>query len=150
MANTYTALYYHIVFSTKDRERWITIDIKREVWTFLAGLAAQHGMTALEVGGLDDHLHLVLAIPPTGIVSKVVQLLKGSSSRWIRQRFPELAAFRWQDGYGAFTVSKLALPATVEYVRRQRAAHEARTYQEEFRLLLQRHDIEYEERFLWS
>jgi putative transposase len=149
MANTYTALYYHIVFSTKDREPWITIDIEQEVWTFLAGLAAQHGMTAIEVGGLDDHLHLVLAMPPTGIVSQAVQLLKGSSSRWMRQRFPELEAFRWQDGYGAFTVSKLALPATAAYVRRQRATREARTYQEEFRLLLQRHGIEYEERYLW-
>jgi REP element-mobilizing transposase RayT len=150
MANTYTSLYYHIVFSTKDREPWITTDIEREVWTYLAGLAAQHGIAALDVGGLDDHVHLVLAIPPTSMVSKAAQLLKGASSRWVRQRFPGLEAFRWQDGYGAFTISKEAVPATVAYVQRQRAAHEARTYQEELRLLLQRHDIDYDERYLWS
>jgi putative transposase len=150
MANTYTALHYHIVFSTKDRELWITPEIEKEVWTYLAGVASRHGMMALKVGGLEDHLHLVLALPPTLPVSKAVHLLKGSSSRWIRLRFPELEVFRWQDGYGAFTVSKSALPATIKYVERQREQHEARSYQDELRGLLARHDIAYDERYLWQ
>jgi len=128
MANTYTSLHYHVVFSTKDRERWITQDIEQEVWRYLAGVANQQGMQALKIGGLEDHLHLVLALPPTHTVSKAVQLLKGSSSHWIRLRFPEFEAFRWQDGYGAFTVSKSALPATIAYVERQRERHLSRTY----------------------
>src|SRR6188768_3502102 len=120
MANTYTSLHYHIVFSTKDREPWIAETIEERVWTYVAGIADQHGMTALRIGGLEDHLHLVIAIPPTLLVSTAVQRLKGSSSRWIRQTFPDLDAFRWQDGYGAFTVSSSILPATVRYVERQR------------------------------
>lgn len=150
MANTYTSLHYHVVFSTKDRERWITPDIEQEVWRYLAGVTNRHGMQALKIGGLEDHLHLVLALPPTHTMSKAVQLLKGSSSHWIRQRFPELDAFRWQDGYGAFTVSKSALPATMNYVERQRERHLSRTYQDELRALLKLHDIAFDERLLWQ
>jgi putative transposase len=150
MANTYTSLHYHIVFSTKDREPWITTDIEERVWSYLAGIASQLGMTARRIGGLEDHLHLVVDLPPTVPVSTAVQRLKGSSSRWIRTTFPELEMFRWQDGYGAFTVSTSALPATITYVERQRTHHRTRTFQDEFRLLLQRHGSTYDERYLWS
>jgi putative transposase len=150
MANTLTSLHYHVVFSTKNREPWITVDLEQRIWSYLARIAVHHDMTALKVGGLDDHLHLVLGLPPTLSVSKAVQLLKGNSSRWIRLTFPELEAFRWQDGYGAFTVSASALSATVSYVERQRENHERRTYQDEFRGLLHRHGITYDERYLWS
>src|SRR5215212_10103240 len=150
MAGTYTSLYYHIVFSTKDREPWIMPQIEGRIWGYLATVASGHGMTPAKVGGLDDHVHLVVAVPPTLAISKAVQLLKGSSSRWIRQTFLDLDAFRWQDGYGAFTVSRSALPATISYVERQRAAHEARTFQSEFRGLLRGHGIAYDERYLWG
>jgi putative transposase len=150
MSNTYTSLHYHIVFSTKDREPWIAPEIEGRIWGYLATVARQYDMTPAKVGGLDDHVHLVVAIPPTLPISKAVQRLKGSSSRWIRQTFPNLDMFRWQDGYGAFTVSTSVLPATVAYVERQRATHEARTFQDEFRMLLQRHDVEHDERYLWT
>jgi REP element-mobilizing transposase RayT len=149
MADTFTSLHYHIVFSTKNREPWIDASIEERIWTYLAGMATHHGLMALKVGGLEDHLHLVLRIPPTIPVSEAVRLLKGSSSRWIRQTFSELEAFRWQDGYGAFTVSTSALPATIRYVEQQRATHERRTFEDEFLFLLQRHGIEYDERYLW-
>jgi putative transposase len=150
MPNTYVSLHYHIVFSTKHRELWITEDIEDRIWAYVAGIAGQHEMEALAVGGLDDHLHVVVGIPSTMPVSRAVQLLKGGSSRWIRQTFPELEAFGWQEGYGAFTVSKSALPATISYVERQRERHQARSFQEEFRALLDRHDITYDERYLWT
>ena len=79
-----------------------------------------------------------------------MQLLKGSSSRWIRQTCPDLEAFRWQDGYGAFTVSASVLPATIKYVERQRAAHRERTFQDPFRALLERNGVAYDERYIWS
>lgn len=149
VANTYSALYYHVVFSTKGREPWITTDIEGRVWAYLAEIANVHGMTALKVGGLEEHIHVLLEIPPPVPVSKAVQLLKGNSSRWIRLTFPELDVFRWQDGYGVFTVSKSALPTTVRYVERQREAHLKRTFQDELRGLLSRHGVEYDERYLW-
>jgi putative transposase len=150
MANTYAALHYHIVFSTKHREPWIAENHEAQIWSYLGGIARDGGMTSLSIGGLEDHLHLVLGLPPTLTVSRAVQLLKGASSRWIRESIPELAAFSWQDGYGAFTISRSMLPATVAYVERQRERHQARTFQEEFRALLERHDIAYDERYVWG
>jgi REP element-mobilizing transposase RayT len=148
MADSYSSLYYHIVFSTKHREPWIRQDIEQRVWSFLGGIADRYGMTPLRIGGLEDHLHVVVAIPPTLTVSKAVQMLKGGSSRWVRTTFPDLDAFGWQDGYGAFTVSKSQLPATITYVEQQRERHETWSFQEEYRTLLERHGIQYDERYV--
>jgi REP element-mobilizing transposase RayT len=136
------------VFSTKNREPWITRDIEQRVWSFIGGIADRNGMTPHRIGGLEDHLHVVLTIPPTLMVSKAVQLLKGGSSRWIRSTFPDLDRFGWQDGYGAFTVSVSRLPATVAYVERQRERHNALTFEAEYRLLLERHTVAFDERYL--
>jgi putative transposase len=150
VANTYVALHYYVVFSTKNRERWIAEAIEERVWSYVAGIASQHEMTVLKIGGLEDHLHIVVAIPSTLTVSRAVQLMKGASSRWIRQTFPELEAFGWQEGYGAFTVSKSALSATMSYVERQRERHQRQTFEVELRALLDRHEIAFDDRFLWA
>jgi putative transposase len=150
MADTYVALHYHIVFSTKHREPLIIREVEHQVWAYLGRIAHQHGMTPLRVGGLEDHLHVVLGLPPTLAVSRAVQLLKGSSSRWIRATLPGCEAFGWQDGYAAFTVSQSVLPAIIAYVERQRETHLTRTFQEEYLALLQRHGLTYDERYLWD
>lgn len=148
MADSYASLHYHVVFSTKNREPWIRLDIEQRVWSFVGGIADRNGMTPHKIGGLEDHLHVVVAIPPTLMVSRAVQLLKGGSSRWVRLTFPELEGFGWQDGYGAFTVSASRLRATIEYVERQRERHETWTFQEEYRTLLKRHGVPFNERYL--
>jgi putative transposase len=107
-------------------------------------------MTPLKNGGIEDHVHIVVGLPPTMAPSKAVQLLKGGSSLWIHETFPELAEFAWQDGYGAFTVSKSQLPDLITYVINQREHHRMRTFQEEYRALLEKHGIEYDERYLWG
>jgi putative transposase len=150
MSNTYTCLHYHIVFSTKGRHPWIRTELEQRVWEYLGGIARQNHMTALQVGGVEDHVHLVLAIPATLAVSKAVQLIKGGSSQWIHQTFPDLAGFAWQDGYGAFTVSKSQVPEVIAYAANQRRHHHVRTFQEEIRALLERHGVEYDERYLWG
>jgi putative transposase len=150
MANTYTSLHYHVAFSTKNRERWITPDLEPRIWTYLGGIAHDNGIVPLKIGGLEDHVHLVLGMPPTLAPSKMVQLLKGGSSKWIHDTFPALRGFGWQDGYGAFTVSKSNLPEVIKYVETQREHHRGKTFQEEFRALLDRHGIEYDERYLWG
>jgi putative transposase len=150
MADTYAALHYHIVFSTKHREPWISPNIEQRVWAYVGGIAQEYGMTPLKIGGLEDHLHVVLGLPPTIAVSRAVQMLKGGSSRWMRSSLPELENFGWQDGYGAFTISQSVLAATIAYVERQRETHLARTFQEEYRALLERHRIAYDERYLWD
>src|SRR5205823_12192554 len=104
MANTYTALHYHLVFSTKNRVPWITQEIEERIWDYLGGIARANGMKPLKTGGIEDHIHMLVGAPPTMAPSKIAQLVKGGSSLWIHDTFPELAEFGWQDGYGAFTV----------------------------------------------
>jgi putative transposase len=116
MANTFTSLHYHLVFSTKNRHPWLAADSQQRIWEYLGGIARDNHMKALQVGGIEDHVHIVLGAPPTMAVSKAVQLLKGGSCKWIHDHFPALAAFAWQDGYGAFSVSKSQVPEVVEYV----------------------------------
>lgn len=150
MANTYTCLHYHVVYSTKNRRPWISQDIEERVWAYLGGIAREKNMVAVQVGGIEDHVHLALGLRPTMDVSKAVQLLKGASSKWMHETFSNLADFEWQDGYGAFTVSKSQLPELIETIANQREQHRTRTFQEEYRALLQRHGIEFDERYVWG
>jgi REP element-mobilizing transposase RayT len=117
MANTYTALFYHIIFSTKNRVAHIKPDIENRVWAYIGGVARKHQMTALQIGGVDDHIHALVMAPPTYAPSEIAKFLKGDSSKWIHEEFPELHGFAWQDGYGAFTVSKSNLPSVIQYIQ---------------------------------
>jgi len=98
MANTFTSLHYHVVFSTKNREPWITQSVAERVWKYLGGIARENDMKALAVGGMPDHIHIALALPASQSVSKAMQLIKGGSSKWIKDTFPPMAGFAWQDG----------------------------------------------------
>jgi putative transposase len=150
MANTFTSLHYHVIFSTKHREPWISPDHEERVWKFLGGIARENGMKALLIGGMPDHVHLALALPPAQSVSKALQLLKGGSSKWIKDNLPQMRGFAWQDGYGAFSVSKSNLPEVTAYIQNQREHHRIKTFQEEFLAFLVRHGVEYNERYLWD
>jgi putative transposase len=150
MANTYTSLHYHLVFSTKNREPFIKKEMRERIWAFLGGIARENKMKALCVGGTDDHIHILLMAPPAMPLSKMVQFLKGGSSKWIHETFPEMRRFAWQDGYGAFTVSKSQIPDIVRYIQGQEDHHRAKTFQEEYLAFLQKHGIEYDERYVWG
>src|SRR6476660_1573215 len=106
MANTYTSLHYHFTFSTKNREPWILGEIEDRVWAYIGGIARHHKMTALQVGGIEDHVHALVMAPPTQSPSQIAQYLKGESSKWIHEEFPQLRLFEWQEGYRGFTASK--------------------------------------------
>lgn len=150
MANTYTSLHYHLVFSTKNRERWLAPDTAPRIWAYLGGIARENKMIPLQIGGIEDHVHFLLGAPATLAPSKIAQLIKGPSSGWIHETFPDMAAFGWQDGYGAFTVSKSQLPAVIAYILNQGEHHRTQTFQDEYRELLRRHEIDFDERYLWD
>ena len=92
----------HVVFSTKDRRPFLTPDVQERLWPYLGGIARENKMRALKVGGVADHVHMLVSLPSTMAVAKAVQLIKGNSSKWIHETFPNLATFEWQEGYGAF------------------------------------------------
>ena len=150
MANTYISLHYQIVFSTKNRECWIKPDIEERIWAYLGGIAKQNKMKPIQIGGIEDHVHVLLGAPAVLAPAKIAQLIKGGSSAWIQETFPQLKGFGWQDGYAAFTVSKSDLPSVAAYIRGQREHHRTKTFQEEYREMLKRHDIEIDERYLWG
>ena len=150
MANTYTSLHYHVIFSTKNREPWIRQDIEQRAWAYLGGIARENHLKALVIDGIENHLHLLLGVPPSVAISKALQLIKGGSSGWIKETFPAMLGFGWQDGYAAFSVSKSQIAEIEDYIRKQREHHRFKTFEEEYRAFLDRHQIEYKEEYLFD
>jgi putative transposase len=150
MANTFSQCFYHFVFSTKERSRFIFPDIEDRVWSYIGGIAKNHRMSAVQVGGIEDHIHALVMAKPSWAPSNIAQLLKGESSKWIHEEFSDLRRFGWQDGYAVFTVSKSIVPRVVEYIRDQRVHHSTKSFEDEYLELLQLHGVEYDDRFLFG
>ena len=148
MPSTHVSLHYHLVFSTKDRLPLITDDVRARVHAYLGGVARGLNAVGLEVGGTADHVHLLLGLKPTHCLADVLRTLKGDSSRWIHDNL-SLPNFAWQEGYGAFTVSASNVGGVRAYVRDQERHHQKRSFQDEYREFLSKHEIEFDERYLW-
>jgi putative transposase len=142
MPSSYSSLYLHLIFSTKNREHWLTCDIEERVWQYLGAIARERGMSPIQIGGVDDHVHALVGCPSTMSASRAAQLLKGASSRWIHSTFPDLAGFAWQDSYGAFSVSQSSLSTVADYIRGQRQHHQKQSFADELRSVLREHGID--------
>ena len=147
---SYVSSYFHCVFSTKERRPLIPPRLRDRLWPFLGGIARQNQMKAIEIGGMPDHVHVLLSLPPTLSIAKALQLIKGGSSKWVHDTFPEDRLFRWQTKYGAFGVSVSQLDRTIQYIKDQEKHHQKMTFQEEFLAFLKKHRIAYDERYLWE
>ncbi len=151
MANTYSSIFYHIVFSTKNREEWIDVKIENRVWAYIGGIARKHNCTAIQIGGVENHIHALILSQPKFSPSEIAKFLKGESSKWIHEEFPEMAKFGWQDGYSVFSTSKLIVPKVVEYIKNQREKHCGKTFEEEYLELLKLHEIDIvDEKYLYG
>jgi putative transposase len=128
----------------------ITAPLQERLWPFMGGIAREHGMKALVVGGVEDHAHLLLSLPTTISLSKAIQQIKGASSKWIHDTFPEHRDFGWQEGYGAFSIGISQVDNTLSYIRSQPEHHQKKTFQEEFLAFLKSYGIEYDERYIWG
>ena len=147
---SYISSYHHCVFSTKERRPLITPALAERLWPFLGGIARQNKMKAIEIGGVEDHIHILLSLPPTLSIAKAMQLIKGGSSKWVHETFPEHRLFSWQEKYGAFSVSESRAESVIQYIKGQAEHHKKVTFQEEFMALLLKHRIEYDARYLWD
>jgi REP element-mobilizing transposase RayT len=150
MPSTYCNLVYQIIFTAKQREPLITPPLREELYRYVAGILRGQDGFPLEIGGMLDHLHLVIRIKPDIAVSEIVRLVKANSSKWVNERPDARGRVAWQRGYGAFTVSFSQLDAVREYVRAQAEHHRHKTFQEELVEFLKRHKIEFDERYLWD
>jgi putative transposase len=147
---SYVSSYHHCVFSTKERRPMITPALRERLWPFMGGIARQNNMTAVEIGGVEDHVHMLLALPSTVSIARALQLIKGGSSKWVHDTFPEHRLFGWQTKYGAFSVSVSQLDKIISYIKGQEGHHRKVTFKEEFLALLKKHRIQYDERYLWD
>jgi REP element-mobilizing transposase RayT len=150
MPHSYCLCLIHLVFSTKERRRLLTPEIRERLLPYLGGIARENGIKAIAVGGVEDHVHLLLDLPSTMSVAKAAQLLKGGSSKWIHETFPALREFAWQEGYGAFSPGISGVKNTVEYINGQTQHHRTKTFEEEFSAFLNRHGIEYDPRYVFG
>jgi REP element-mobilizing transposase RayT len=150
MPHSYVSNFYHCVFSTKERRKLITPDLEERLWPFLGGVARNHKMKALMIGGVADHVHLLLSLPSTLAIANAIQVIKGESSKWVHDTFPQHHAFSWQEGYGAFSIGISQKDVTVAYIQNQKEHHRTRTFQEEFLSFLAKHGIEYDPRYIWG
>lgn len=150
MAHSYVSALYHCVFSTKERQKTITEDLQQRLWPYMGGIVRENKMRALAIGGIEDHMHLLLSMPSTLSIAKAMQLIKGGSSKWVHDTFSEHRSFEWQEGYGAFSIGISQVADTKAYIANQREHHRTKTFQEEFIAFLERHGIEYDPRYVWG
>lgn len=150
MPHSYSSTLTHCVWSTKNRHRFLKAELRERLWPYIGGIARENDMIALAVGGIEDHVHVLLSLPATMPLSKAVQLLKGGSSKWIHDTFPMHRDFAWQEGYGAFSVSISGVEETKDYIANQEVHHRTKTFEDEFVAFLKRHRIEYDERYVFG
>ncbi len=143
--HSFVSCLMHIVFSTKNRRPLITSEIQKRLWPYLGGIARENKMRAIKVGGVEDHVHMLVTLPSTLSIAKSVQVIKGNSSKWVHETFPKLRDFGWQEGYGAFSVGVSGQEATVSYIENQEEHHRRKTFDEELKAILEKHSIEYED-----
>jgi putative transposase len=147
MPDTYTKVRYHLVFSTKNRAPLITEEVREELYAYLGGILRGNGGILSVVGGMPDHVHLLAGWEASTSLSKMMQLIKANSSKWMNER-PGMTrgSFAWQTGYGAFSVSASKEPDVRRYILSQEEHHRTVSFREEFVLLLRRHGVDFDPR----
>lgn len=145
--STYTAICYHIVFSTKDRAPALKADRRDDLFRYISGILNNRQCHLYRINGVADHIHILTSLHPTVCLADLVKDIKTGSSRWIKENrmFPSFVG--WQDGYGAFTVSKNEIRGLIEYVKAQEEHHRKTTFEEEYRKFLADAGIEIDERY---
>ncbi|CAG0956656.1 hypothetical protein PHYC_00503 [Phycisphaerales bacterium] len=150
MANTYSMLYTHIVFSTKRREPWLGADVRPRVWAYMSGIVENKDCTLVIANGWVDHAHLLVIRKPKVSESDLVGPVKSNSSRWIRETCPGMRRFAWQDGFAAFSVSHSKVNEVRRYIENQEARHGRMSYETELLSLLKMHDVKYDRRYVFD
>jgi len=150
MSRTFTNLLTHLVFSTRDREPFIVPELKPELYAYLGGLAHELRGKPYGINGTSDHVHMLISLPPSVSISEALRFIKSNSSGWVHDKWPKRRALAWQLGYGAFSVSKSNVPGVLKYIRNQEAHHRKIAFKEELIDFLLKHEIEYDERYIWK
>ncbi|MBO5761552.1 MAG: IS200/IS605 family transposase [Lentisphaeria bacterium] len=148
MGSTHSLVYTHLIFSTKNREPFLGYNIRPRLWQYLGGICNELNCSPVQIGGMEDHVHILCILSRDHSLCELLKILKAKSSAWIKSTFPECAGFFWQSGYGAFSVNPLEKDVVVEYIRNQENHHKKKDFREEFLLFLKKYGVEYDEKYL--
>jgi REP element-mobilizing transposase RayT len=151
MPQSLARLWTHLIFSTKHRFPFLSDrQLRRDMHGYLATMLRQQDCEPIIVGGVEDHIHGLFALSRKHAIADVVKEVKRTSSKWIKEVAPMQSKFRWQNGYGAFSVSQSDIPEVIEYIERQEEHHKRVTFQDEHRAFLKAYGIDYDERYIWD
>jgi putative transposase len=150
MAQSLSALYIHMVFSTKDRVLFLDDNLRDEINAYLLGILKNQGCPSIMTNSEKDHVHSLFVLPRTKPVANIAKTLKESSSQWMKGQGVDYHKFSWQRGYGAFSVSQSNVGTVTKYIAHQAEHHRRMSFQDEYRLLLEKHGIEWNEKYVWD
>jgi len=150
LAQSLAKVLVHMTFSTKDRTPCLVAPVRAALHEYMAGILRRLDSPAIIIESVADHVHILFHLSKNVAVSKTAEEVKKATSSWLKTQHATLRGFHWQNGYAAFSVSQSNAASVKRYIRGQAEHHRKRTYQDELRLLLQRHAIEYDEHYLWS
>jgi REP element-mobilizing transposase RayT len=150
MPQSFTCLHCHVVFSTKNRQPMIADDFRDRLYAYIGGILDENDSRLIAAGGMPDHVHLLASINKELSISATLRLIKSNSSKWVHETFPEQREFGWQAGYAAFAVSFSKLDTVNVYIANQETHHRTVSFKQEFKTLLTKHEIEFDEKYLWD
>jgi REP element-mobilizing transposase RayT len=150
MTQTLTSIHLHVIFSTKNREKLIDPVIEPELYAFLVSNISKKGTYVHKIGGVEDHIHMLITLNKTSAVSDLMEDVKKNSSRWIKTKGQNYQSFSWQKGYGAFSISPSHKAPIIRYIAAQKEHHKKVSFQDEFRKILKKNETLFDERYVWE
>jgi putative transposase len=150
MPQSLAKILIHLIYSTKHRERILGDDIRDQLHSYAAAILKECQSPAIKINSVEDHMHLLYSHSKNYSPAKIVEEVKVATSKWLKRKGPAYSGFHWQNGYGDFSVSQSDVPAVVQYIADQKEHHRRKTFQEEYREFLERHEISYDERYVWD
>ena len=142
--------YMHIIFSTKYRQPLIYEPVEHELHAYLGGICKNLECHPIKIGGYIDHIHILCMLSKKIALMKLLEEVKSHSSKWMKTKGDDLTNFYWQDGYGAFSVNPSEVDAVINYITNQKEHHSRRSFQDEYRGILKKYQVEYDERYIWD
>jgi REP element-mobilizing transposase RayT len=149
MANTYTQIHLQFIFAPKYRAALIRLDWENSLYKYITGIVQANKHKMITINGMPDHIHLLIGFRTTQSIADLMQDVKAGSSKWINDNKYCKSRFEWQSGYGAFSYSKSQLPDVIRYIENQKEHHSKRTFLEEYKMFLEKFEVEYEEKYLF-
>jgi REP element-mobilizing transposase RayT len=150
MPQSLSSILIHLVYSTKDRYPFLTPEVEPEIYAYQSTIFRALDCPALAMNGTSDHLHVLFRLSRTRTIAEIVEEVKANSSKWIKSKGGLLEKFFWQRGYGAFSIGESRVKTLKAYIAQQKEHHRQKSFQDEFRLFLQRYRIDYDEHYVWD